>query len=98
MAKFIIWYFIVGAGLLFLNGITIYIGLILKNPIEVVLEAMERVNEKYIHQAHNIIEKIWLWIIGIICWPARLSDAPTIDELIWDECEKIKEELKEKDS
>lgn len=98
MAKFIIWYFIVGAGIIVLYGLTSYIGLILKNPLDVVSEAIERVGDEHLVQSHNIIEGIWDWIIILLCWPIRLSNAPKRVDLLWDECEKIKEELKEKDS
>ena len=98
MAKFIIWYFIVGAGIIVLYGLTIYVGLILKNPLDIVLEAIERVRDEHLGHSHNIVEGIWEWIIGIVCWPIRLSSAPERVDLLWDECEKIKEELKEKDS
>lgn len=94
MIKYFLWYLAFGFVLVTVYGTGVYIGLINKYGQDITSRGIERWREEDVCNGRNLFEKVANGIIGIIIWPARLSDIPSMTEMLHERCEELLKESK----
>lgn len=90
MWMYFLWYLLTGIVLIVATAVVSVVGLCRKYGLDITAEAIDWVHDHEVAKPECTGEWVTFTIIGLLLWPLRLADSPSLTSLYWEKCEEIK--------